>query len=163
MKLKDLIFEVGESSENSYDIEKTYENSGVNGFVVEYFFDTLENEYIITFDAREIRKERSNKKIKLYEVDVRFSTDGDDVDYMTGEGDAIRVINTVIKAIKQFYKEYGPSIQRFKLEGIVKSGEDVELGESTQRARIYKRFCERQFPDARVELRGKTVYIYPKS
>lgn len=160
MKLKDLLFEVGGGSGESYELTKEYEKWVDEGFVIDYIFRTLENRYIITFDGTKKYSKYGKTDEPSYSVEVRFSPSDGDVDELTNEGEAIKVINTVVNATKKVSDEYGDVIEQFKLEGITKPGEDIPSTEGTQRARIYEKFYERQFPKARVERKGRTVYVW---
>lgn len=162
MNLKDILLEVGEGG-TSYELNKVEEKKAGDLIKIIYEFSTEKGtEYFIKIDGVEHEYPRKNKKDE-YQLSVVFDVKNPErpshpsqVDnpedyinkFMTDEGNAIKVINTVIKAAKEVQKEY--PVRWFKFSGVDRWS---ETSFNNARSRIYKRFIEKQFPYAEIEER----------
>ena len=107
---------------SKYDI--LYDEDDNSLLVVEYTFDTKENEYRVIFDSKE----------KKGEFSLSFGLDvGDfnkiDTFQITGEGDARNILQTVAEIMNAFYKQYSKDIDKI-----------IVSGTSEKRSRVYKAF-----------------------
>ena len=107
---------------SKYDI--LYDEDDNSLLVVEYTFDTKENEYKVIFDSKE----------KKGEFSLSFGLDvGDfnkiDTFQITGEGDARNILQTVAEIMNAFYKQYSKDIDKI-----------IVSGTSEKRSRVYKVF-----------------------
>ena len=107
---------------SKYDI--LYDEDDNSLLVVEYTFDTKENEYKVIFDSKE----------KKGEFSLSFGLDvGDfnkiDTFQITGEGDARNILQTVAEIMNVFYKQYSKDIDKI-----------IVSGTSEKRSRVYKAF-----------------------
>ena len=107
---------------SKYDI--LYDEDDNSLLVVEYTFDTKENEYKVIFDSKE----------KKGEFSLSFGLDvGDfnkiDTFQITGEGDARNILQTVAEIMNAFYKQYSKDIDKI-----------IVSGTSEKRSRVYKAF-----------------------
>ena len=107
---------------SKYDI--LYDEDDNSLLVVEYTFDTKENEYRVIFDSKE----------KKGEFSLSFGLDvGDfnkiDTFQITGEGDARNILQTVAEIMNAFYKQYSKDIDKI-----------IVSGTSEKCSRVYKAF-----------------------
>ena len=107
---------------SKYDI--LYDEDDNSLLVVEYTFDTKENEYKVIFDSKE----------KKGEFSLSFGLDvGDfnkiDTFQITGEGDARNILQTVAEIMNAFYKQYSKDIDKI-----------IVSGTNEKRKRVYKIF-----------------------
>ena len=107
---------------SKYDI--LYDEDDNSLLVVEYTFDTKENEYKVIFDSKE----------KKGEFSLSFGLDvGDfnkiDTFQITGEGDPRNILQTVAEIMNAFYKQYSKDIDKI-----------IVSGTSEKRSRVYKAF-----------------------
>jgi uncharacterized protein Yka (UPF0111/DUF47 family) len=120
IKLKDILNEI------AYPVKKSeveYDDIDDELMAVTYKFSTKQNDYDIVFYAG-----------TLGYVELTFGLSKDstaalDTKQMTGEGDVANVLQTVCKAINEFFEEYDDQIK------------DVEIaGTDEKRKRVYKAY-----------------------
>lgn len=81
-------------------------------------------------------------------IEVLFKSHHGDYSTITNEGKALKVISTVIEIVKDFHRKNKELFEKYFQGYIVSpSGKAGETGYSSQRAKIYKRFVEKQFPN----------------
>jgi hypothetical protein len=120
IKLKDILNEI------AYPLKKfkvEYDDIDDELMAVTYKFSTKQNDYDIVFYAG---------TLGYFELTFGLSKDSTaalDTKQMTGEGDVANVLQTVCKAINEFFKEYDDQIK------------DVEIaGTDEKRKRVYKAY-----------------------
>lgn len=159
MRLKRILNEIGDG--DTYPLKKIEDREDRGGFEIVYEFQTDNHTYHVSFEGSKLSSMRGGLDDgDRYEVEIKYTAEGYDFDELTGEGSPIRVINTVVEATKRVDREYWDVVDYYMLEGVVKDDEDPMEIDTTQRARIYKRFYERAFPDAIVEIQGNNVYVH---
>jgi hypothetical protein len=107
---------------SKYDI--LYDEDDNSLLVVEYTFDTKENEYKVIFDSKEKKGEFSLS----FGLDVG-NFNKIDTFQITGEGDARNILQTVAEIMNTFYKQYSKDIDKI-----------IVSGTSEKRNRVYKAF-----------------------
>lgn len=161
MNLKDILLEIGEGG-TSYELNKVGEKKAGDLIKIVYEFSTEnDTEYIVEFDGV-LHKYAKKKKEDEYEMSVVFDIKNPDRSeesssnpedffnrFLTNEGDAITVINTVVKAAKKVNENH--SVRWFKFKGVSRFGETVF---DNVRSRIYTKFFKKQFPNAEIEERS---------
>jgi hypothetical protein len=120
IKLKDILNEI------AYPLKKfkvEYDDIDDELMAVTYKFSTKQNDYDIVFYAG---------TLGYFELTFGLSKDltaALDTKQMTGEGDVANVLQTVCKAINEFFEEYDDQIK------------DVEIaGTDEKRKRVYKAY-----------------------
>ena len=120
IKLKDILNEI------AYPLKKSkveYDDIDDELMAVTYKFSTKQNDYDIVFYAG---------TLGYFELTFGLSKDSTvalDTKQMIGEGDVANVLQTVCKAINEFFKEYDDQIK------------DVEIaGTDEKRKRVYKAY-----------------------
>jgi hypothetical protein len=85
---------------------------------------------------------------------------------VTKEGNQFKIVATVIEAAVRTWKivrEKDAGIGGFKFNPVSKASVDKDIGEVTQREKLYKAFIKKQFPNAKMERdSGGTIYVYPE-
>jgi len=104
IKLVDILKEIGEKSYPFQDIDQIYDEEDDSLLIVDYTFNTPKYPYKVTFYSGEYQPEDKT-------FDLSFGIDkGDtyklDTFQMTGEGDAMAILATVAKIIKDFLYQY---------------------------------------------------------
>ena len=104
IKLVNILKEIGEKSYPFQDIDQTYDEEDNSLLAVDYTFRTPQNLYKVTFYSGEYQPEDKT-------FDLSFGIDkGEeyklDTFQMTGEGDAVAILSTVIKIIEDFLYQY---------------------------------------------------------
>ena len=104
IKLVNILKEIGEKSYPFQDIDQTYSEEDDSLLAVDYTFNTPQSPYKVTFYSGEYPPEDKT-------FDLSFGIDkGEgyklDTFQMTGEGDAMVILSTVIKIIKDFLYQY---------------------------------------------------------
>ena len=113
--------------------------------------DVIKNMYTVTFRAARA-PERLEANMIAWEIDFKRSgsPSGKEFSQLTGENRAIRVLSTVIEAIKQFIdsQESSPEGQKrlFMFSGTPVDDEQDSGYTVTKRTRIYKVALQRQLP-----------------
>jgi hypothetical protein len=120
IKLKDILNEI------AYPLKKfkvEYDDIDDELMAVTYKFSTKQNDYDIVFYAG---------TLGYFELTFGLSKDltaALDTKQMTGEGDVANVLQTICKAINEFFEEYDDQIK------------DVEIaGTDEKRKRVYKAY-----------------------
>lgn len=117
------------------------------GLVAEYEFETeTGTEYQVTFENLGSRKENLEHVIKVDFKSMDHTQYSGRPEPLTGEGDAIKIIETVIDCAKDLYREYSEVIEGFAFSGGLKSKNKESI--KSQRAQIYKKILKRRFPKA---------------
>jgi hypothetical protein len=109
IKLKNLLSEITYPF-SIYDVILDEEDNSL--LDVEYLFNAKKNSYKVIFSSKE----------KKGEFNVSFGINtGDfnkvDTFQMTGEGDAINILETVAKIINKFYDRYSKEIDKIIIKG----------------------------------------------
>ena len=104
IKLVNILKEIGEKSYPFQDIDQTYSEEDDSLLAVDYTFNTPKYPYKVTFYSGEYQPEDKT-------FDLSFGIDkGEgyklDTFQMTGEGDAMAILSTVIKIIEDFLYQY---------------------------------------------------------
>ena len=104
IKLLNILKEIGKKSYPFQDIDQIYSEEDNSLLAVDYTFSTPKNPYKVTFYSGEYQP-----KDKTF--DLSFGIDkGEgyklDTFQMTGEGDAMAILSTVIEIIKDFLYQY---------------------------------------------------------
>ena len=120
IKLKDILNEVAYSVKKS---EVEYDDIDDELIAVTYKFSTKQNEYDIVFYAPALRQFELTFGLE------RQDTGALNTDQMTEEGDAANIIQTVCKAINEFFDEYDDQIESLEITGT-----------SEKRSRVYKAY-----------------------
>jgi hypothetical protein len=117
------------------------------GIDLVYGFNTPENDYEV-YIAGNV-EEPSMWEID-FEVDMSASV-------VTNEGVMFRVIHTVGEIAQEVYNQYKENITGFSFAPTKKDKSRDAL--SSQRGKLYVRFIERQFPQAKVRATGSTIKV----
>jgi hypothetical protein len=104
IKLIDILKEIGEKSYPFRDIDQIYDEEDNSLLTVDYTFNTPKYPYKVTFYSGGYQPEDKT-------FDLSFGIDkGDtytlDTFQMTGEGDAMAILATIAKIIKDFLYQY---------------------------------------------------------
>lgn len=158
IKFKKLLFEkklreVGEGNIEAYNYKEVFEPSIKKA---EYAFKTEEYQYLVDFDFENL------DGLDGTSSHVYFFVTGEDPDYMTGENNTLRVINTVMKIIEEYVRNYllDSGLSYLIFSGSYKDKEGSGL--DNQRTKIYKRFLKKSFGYVDVEekkLNGKKYLV----
>lgn len=120
IKLKDILNEI------AYPLKKTEETfDEEDGELVDvtYKFSTKQNTYDVVFYA---------ESLGYFDLTFGLSKDfnaGLDTDQMTGEGDVANVLQTVCKAVNEFFEEYNDQVEELEIKGT-----------DEKRSRVYKTY-----------------------
>jgi hypothetical protein len=104
IKLINILKEIGENSYPFKDTDQTYDESDDTLLAVDYTFNTSTSPYKVTFYSGEYKPEDKT-------FDLSFGVDKGnmyklDTFQMTGEGNAIKILSTVVEIIKDFLYQY---------------------------------------------------------
>lgn len=120
IKLKDILKEI------AYPLKKTevqHDEEDGELMSVTYQFSTRQNNYDVVFYAE------SPGYFDLTFGLSRQDIGALDTDQMTGEGDAANIIQTVCKAVNEFFNEFDDQIEELEIKGT-----------SEKRSRVYKAY-----------------------
>lgn len=120
IKLRDILNEI------AYPLKKSeiqYDEEDGELMDVTYQFSTKQNNYDIIFYAE------SPGYFDLTFGLSRQDTGALDTDQMTGEGDAANIIQTVCKAVNEFFNEFDDQVEELEIKGT-----------NEKRSRIYKAY-----------------------
>ena len=110
IKLIDILKEIGENSYQFEDTDQIYDESDDTLLAVDYTFNTSTSPYKVTFYSGEYKPEDKTfdlsfgvNKGNMYKLDT-FQ--------MTGEGNALKILSTVIEIIKDFLYQYDDEVEK---------------------------------------------------
>ena len=160
-----FINEIGDASAELYPFEVIGQSTADDVRYVEYGFKTEEylyrvNFYLTSYFGGEKRKPTWKIDFEASEKDrlSAFST------RMTGEGNPLRIMSTVVNIIKDFAgnPRLNDGILRFRFTGMPKSdAEDLYSDKATQRTRLYRAFLEKNMPPGtKVEEDGSNMISF---
>ncbi len=85
---------------------------------------------------------------------------------ITREGNQFKVTATVIEAAvrtRKMLEGKNTGIEGFKFNPVSKASVDKDIGDVTQREKLYRTFIKKQFPNVEMERdSGGTIYVYPE-
>ena len=120
IKLKDILNEIAYPLKKS---EVEYDDIDDELMAVTYKFSTKQSEYDIVFYAP------ASGHFELTFGLERQDTGALNTDQMTGEGDAANIIQTICKAVNEFFDEYDDQIESLEIAGT-----------DEKRKRVYKAY-----------------------
>lgn len=148
MSLKNILLEIATDSSFSYDYKKVSEHDDYDSLIVEYKFQTEENEYEVYFEAF---ADEGNM------VEVGFNSDKDDKVKKsvtpTEEGKALKVLSTVVNIAKEFVNDF-PNYDEFKI-----SFPFFDKMDKTKREKVYRYYINKAFPSVDVRKVFRELYI----
>ena len=163
-KFKDLILTELGNTTDGYDWRFNGVVDGRHGGEAEYNFYSDEIKYEVIFksvsngfssvgDQIEVDFAPKSGEVQTGDYTSRYSVN-------TNQGNQFRIMATVLDITKHLWKnknEIFDSDRDFSRLYFSPVGE----GDSRKRAKLYKTFINRQFPNAEIEQNGSNFYVYP--
>lgn len=143
MKFIDILYEIGEGSLETYDAEIL--EKGMSSRYT--FFTENQTEYIVEF-----------KKLRSGNVEVSFFVPSNkNIWKMTGEGEPIKIINTVLNVFEDYHKKYHERVDKYIF--YPESENDEDKNKLPKRGRILKRAIKKRYPKAKIKTNIDNVII----